>query len=486
MFFRNLLLILIVSFVIADAKAQQFSGLKVGDYIGLNSIDLNPALSRTSSLQWDLNIVGLGLDISNNLLEFPKTSFISFLSSRKSMIENNFDEALEDSDHIESMLGLRFLNNENTRAHLELEVLGPGIMIQTEKISFSLFSKFRAFTHINDVPNFARSVYISDLNSGDSFELKESNLSYMDWREIGLSISTSFNIDDYSSIHMGSSVKKLDSYNVLYIKSNQANTATKFNDSIHFENANFENAFFSGLDYDEELQSYNYDNQKVGQGYAIDIGFIYQWKQSRYSDRNQKIGISFTDIGVINYQENGLYQHITLIDGVIEKSKFLDENLITELQKELEIDDKNYISLSNKQSINTPGLMQVFMDTPLTKNWNLRVSIRENIPLFSPIERPSIIMATGYYDRKWIGASFPVSIHNHQYLRLGAALRLGPLSIGTDNLVPIFLPTSLRAFNGYFTLKLNSDMFSFLKRTSYYKGPKSKQGSSKVKCYEWH
>ena len=479
------LVILLLSFTVLHLNAQQYSGLKVGDYGGIYSIHSNPAAIRTSAYKWDLSIIGAGTDISNNLVELPKTSFISFLSTRSSQIENQLKIGVEDIDDIESQLGLHFLNHQNTRSHLDLEILGPGLMIQTDKISIGLYSKMRAFAHINDIPNFAQAIYIEDLNSQDVFTFPNSNFSYMDWREIGLTLSTSLAIDDYSTVHLGATIKKLDSYNMFFGKSNQDTQAIKLRDSIYLENANFEYALFSGVDYDEESASYTYDHQVRGSGYAMDIGFIYQWRQSKYSDKNHKIGISVSDIGFIDYNENGNYQHITIQDGYILKSKFLDENFITELQKELEIDDKIYISNTQNHSVHTPAILQAFYQFPLQKNWNVTVSVQERIPFYSPIERASIMMATAHYDHKWIGASFPVSLYNHQYVRLGAAARIGPLIIGTDNVIPIFLPTSLRAFNGYIALRINSEMFSFLKRKSFYKSPKSQQGSSKVKCYEF-
>lgn len=482
---KNLLIILFCS-LFTTLHSQQFSGLKVGSYSGIHSIHANPASIRTSNLKWDLSIAGAGLDVSNNLLEFPSTSFIAFYNNTTDQISQNFDEAIKDSDQIESLLGLRFLSNNNSRAHLDLEVFGPGFMIQTSKMSIGVYSKFRAFSHINDIPNFSQSNEISDLTSGDNFDFPESDLSYMDWIEIGLSLSTTLTLDDYSALHLGGNLKKLDAYNVFYSSSNQPTKAIKWQDSLYIENGNFEYALFTGLDFDETSEEYSYDHQKSGSGWAFDLGFIYEWKQSRYSNRNQKIGLSVADIGMINYTAFGHFQQINIDDGFILRSQFLDEHLITELQKELEIEDKELLTFSNQRRIKTPGILQVFYDTPLHNNWNLRISIKENIPAISPVERASVIMATGYYDHKWVGASFPVSLYNHQYLRVGTALRLGPLSFGTDNLIPIFLPTNLRAFNGYIALKLNSEMFSFLKRTAYYKNPKSKQGSSDVKCYEFH
>ncbi len=479
------LLILLLSFSFIYLHAQQYSGLKVGDYGGIYSIHTNPAAVRTSVYKWDLSIIGAGLDISNNLLEFPSTSFISFLSGHSSEIQNQLQMGVEDINEIESQFGLRFLNHQNTRSHLDLEILGPGIMIQTDKISIGLYSKVRAFAHVNDIPNFSQAKYIADLNSQDDFTFPKANFSYMDWREIGLSLSTSITIDDYSTIHLGGTLKKLDSYNLFYARSNQDTRATKLRDSIYIENGNFEYALFSGVGYDEEISSYSYDHQVRGGGIAIDLGFIYQWRESQYSDRNHKIGVSVSDIGSINYNSNGHYQHITLQDGYIVKNKFLDENFITELQKEIEIDDKNYIDNTQNRSVNTPAILQAFYQFPLQKNWNVSVAIQESIPFYSPIERNALIMATAYYDRKWIGASFPLSLYNHQYLRVGATARIGPLIIGTDNLIPMILPTHLRAFNGFIALRINSDMFSFLKRKSYYNSPKSKQGSSKVKCYEF-
>ena len=112
------------------------------------------------------------------------------------------------------------------------------------------------------------------------------------------------------------------------------------------------------------------------------------------------------------------------------------------------------------------------------------ISIRENIPNISPLERSSYISATAQYNYKWWGLTVPLSVYNHSALRLGTALRLGPLTLGTDNLVPLILPTNLRAANFYFSLNINSSMLDFLCGRSNRSKSKGKSPSIKnVKCY---
>ena len=49
------------------------------------------------------------------------------------------------------------------------------------------------------------------------------------------------------------------------------------------------------------------------------------------------------------------------------------------------------------------------------------------------------------YERRWLAVSLPVTVNSYESVHLGVAARLGPLTIGTDNLTSLF---GSQDFNG--------------------------------------
>ena len=59
------------------------------------------------------------------------------------------------------------------------------------------------------------------------------------------------------------------------------------------------------------------------------------------------------------------------------------------------------------------------------------------------------------FEHRWFGASLPVVIYNYEKFRLGVAVRLAYLTIGTDHLVSLFKSNEFTGTSFYVALKFN-------------------------------
>ena len=470
-------------FLSTNLSSQDYKGLRIGPFAGINGTFSNPAYARTSATSWDLNLISTGTDLSNNYFHFNNTSAIGLLNRRQDLI-NKIETGVDNADQIAETFNISYSDKNNTRAHFQSEVVGPSFILHLNKWSIGVYNKASILFHMNDFPNFNLSNGIADLGFNEEFDFPEGDFSILSLAEAGLSISRTIEAGNYSYLHIGSNLKLYRAYDLISASSEISSTASKLENAVHFDDAEFEAAYFSGLSIDTETNQTTYSPTQKGTGAGIDIGFIYEMKQSNFDNGGLKLGVSFHDLGFINFSD-GYFHHFTIDDGIISNAEFLDESYTAELLKELDIADKNYIEVAQVKRIATPATVNFLVEYAYSSNLLFNVTVRENLPTGSPVEKASFLSASAQYNKKWLGVTVPLSLYNHEVLRLGTGVRLGPLTLGTDNIIPLLLPVNLRAINFYMGLSLNSSMFNFRKRDKgSYRKEKSKNGNTKnVKCY---
>ena len=75
------------------------------------------------------------------------------------------------------------------------------------------------------------------------------------------------------------------------------------------------------------------------------------------------------------------------------------------------------------------------------------------------IERSDLIALTPRFETKWFEIGIPVSLYRWNDLNLGTYIRLGPLTVGTENLNSWVIPGKFEGSDIYLSLKINSAMF---------------------------
>jgi len=92
--------------------------------------------------------------------------------------------------------------------------------------------------------------------------------------------------------------------------------------------------------------------------------------------------------------------------------------------------------------------------------------------------RSNSLNVTGVYDRKHFSAFLPVTLYNYNDLRVGAAIRLGPLTIGSDHIMSFFKQTDLSGTDVYVNLQVYPfELFGEGKKSG------GKNSKKNVSCY---
>ena len=115
-----------------------------------------------------------------------------------------------------------------------------------------------------------------------------------------------------------------------------------------------------------------------------------------------------------------------------------------------------FLELLNKMSL--PTFMSVQFDYNL---WASRVYVNGTIIQGIPAGRRTFgvrhansLSVTPRYESYWIELALPFSLYEYRYPQMGAAVRLGPLTVGTDKLISWISRTDLYGADIYMHLKI--------------------------------
>jgi len=106
----------------------------------------------------------------------------------------------------------------------------------------------------------------------------------------------------------------------------------------------------------------------------------------------------------------------------------------------------------------TPSKMNLFVDYNVAKGFY--VSFLSEISLYNRNNPYKVVgintfQLTPRYDFKWIGFALPISYVQNSGFHLGLGIRLGPVFVGSSNLLDIFtVGNEINKFNAYFGFRI--------------------------------
>ncbi|MFN5054495.1 MAG: hypothetical protein ACK5EP_00410 [Bacteroidota bacterium] len=223
-------------------------------------------------------------------------------------------------------------------------------------------------------------------------------------------------------------------------------------------------------------------------GASIDMGAEWLIKSNKESDwfyegldynYKWKIGLSLLDLGYANYQyypesvkTNGIKEDMTpeiLLDkfiGVIDNIASFNDTVSTVVQ--------SFTKLNGNFKIFHPARWLLNIDRRITGNFFMNVAA--NIPI-SFVNRNAnyvlndagIFSFTSRYEGERVGLYLPVMYNTKTKLNIGAAVRMGPVIVGLNNLNVFNNKVSLQNSSGYMSLlirvkpKVKKPNFDFIK-----------------------
>ncbi len=420
--------------------SQVPSALIISPYAGMDRVRFNPALGISSAYQWDATLVGghlfaktdYGFLRSANLINFINRSSDALLIDARTDIPESSDRPIVifDEDGGSKSFFLSGLIN------------GPSFSFALgDQTRVGLFSNIRLHASSTSIPeNFG----IYELNQSyqtDIVNLEQGVASFASWIEIGGHLSK--RIDELS---FGVNIKLLRPTEGGYINS-KGSAQYNFIDSI----LTIANPPAIELAYTtSSINSNSLQTDINGGGIGLDIGVAY------HSDF-WSAGASITDIGALRYKTNVEIYTTELLSALTEirTQDYRDFSTLRDLIDQFQNDQNLMPDNFGVFSVGLPTRLSLFGDYSYDERISVSGVINQRLPLFpNSLAANNSLVVTPRYETSLFSYYLPITLLEYSSVSIGSAVRIGPLTIGTDHLPSVFINSDFNGSDLYFNLKI--------------------------------
>ena len=466
---RYMLLFIVSASCIGTLHAQFFLGLRGSPYGGVTNVDYNPAIAN-SPFFIDINLFAAAATVNNNYIGMDRRAILH---------PSLFNDPNFQQDHLRERI-----NGRNKNAYAGAQLTGPLSFMFSFGKKGNRNKNAVAFTyHANVIGNadnvnetLARIAYyglgVNAQNAthflGQNLYNANLNLKAAAWNDYGITYSRVILDKGANLVKVGGTIKLLQPLAGSYGQINNLNYKWSEYGQLSIYRTSVSYAYSEGL-----ISSKGYSAQAVRQalpgylnnmfGYkngpptvAADMGAIYEWRPDRkkYSadlncdcqnlkerDRYKlAVGFSIIDFGALRFKR-GQYSenfYANINNWNVAGDKFpngvqsLDDTIRARFKT---LPGKNYFTLW------LPTRINIFIDYNIYKDFGITLGTMVS-PDMSPnhnmLQQVTTISVTPKFDNKWVGVYLPLSYDIYGNFSLGATLRVGPLIIGTQDLLGLF------------------------------------------------
>lgn len=460
---------LLVLTTIKVVNSQEMIGVTFGNFSSITSAVVNPALMTGSKAYININIFSSDIFVKNNWAYIPKE-----------------DKTFWDLITLDTLIpqygkwkynGL-YTYHQNTNPvniYQSTRMLGPSFVIQNGAHAFGLSLSLRSQTSATniayEIPVFMYETMTYEELQNIVFDDKDFNFSSLTWSELAASWAWDFVRPYKAKLTFGVNLKLNLAHDGAYAVNNHAKYIVYNPKTIQIYNYDAEIAYALPINYDStNIIIEGPIIQGIGTG--IDLGFVYtRMKSSIYSrggsrncskpyeDYIYRIGVSIVDIGAVSFNKNAQKHRFNDVGVYWTQFDTLEYNSfntsIQALSKAL-YGDPNQSKTADNFSIPLPTSLSVQFDAHITRNMYLSALVMQPL-VFSKRQllRPVQYAITPRFENDYFALSMPISLSQYKYLRLGTAIRIGPLTVGSERLGTLLGISDLDGMDLYVSLKFS-------------------------------
>jgi outer membrane protein OmpA-like peptidoglycan-associated protein len=461
-----------------QARSQDFTGFNQSNYAGVTGVYQQPASIVDSRMKFDMNLIGVNIGAYNNYLGVKRDAF----KKQGSWSDPTFP-AFQDTMFQEHYLIPK--NNGKDKAFMvNNRIAMPSFMININKRNaIALTWNIRNYVNVDgvsqDLATLAYNEFVYPSLWVTNLQNKNLSVQEMSWAEYGLTFAHVFKDDNEHYFKGGVTVKLLRGIQSAYMFANDLkyNFQTDTTVSIFQSHINYghsDNFEFGNQSLNGGASAYSFDYSQSYPGFGFDVGLVYEWRPKYnsyeygkekerdmyFEDRSKtkyklKIGLSATDIGSIKFKKGSVSNDFNANVGYW-NLKPIQPNTIGELDDTLAARFGS-TGGSKTYKMNLPTAFSAQIDYNLGKNFYLNLTpyialqFKKND---TKIHDWSSITFTPRWDHKWFGAFIPFQYSFLSGPKVGLAVRLGPLVIGTTNLTPLVSKANVYGADLYALLKV--------------------------------
>jgi hypothetical protein len=421
---------------ISSSKAQSFIGGSMGGRTGVHYLLTNPAGITGSKMKLDVNLFSASGIISNDYVSVDLTDL------------DNFDQGFFRSNSLDT--SPEPLNNFVGN----LDFLGPSAIFNLdERNSVGLSTRVRAFFNLNNIGGDFYQVISDEDSNIENFNLSMEDLRGLIhvWGEVGASYGRVLMETDDHVLRGGVTLKYLFGAGGAYGSSSILGANYSSSNDLISTAGDLQYGYTSGFDSEDV----NFSD--VSSGFGADLGFIFEIRESEYSDSYQlndhklRLGLSVMDIGSINYKSSHRFSYNA--DATIPVDEFLNKDLD-------QVFEENYqgSEFTEDTRFGLPSSLQLMADYHIHSlfyvNLQGSLSIKDHgeIPVSKIMNQVTI---TPRFETRWLSVYSPVSFREYSSgIYWGLGVRVGPLMVGSGSLITNLISKNSQSADAYIGLKV--------------------------------
>lgn len=455
---QTLLLFLTALSAPVTTWAQSFLGYEHSLYAGIVGASYNPASLADNPYSMDILIVGLDVEAANNYVGVKRKDFRNpaFGTQNLYLRERNTKKAV-------------FFRNE---------ILLPGIMFSNEKYGWGIDMKVRTYANVDGVEQPLAHILATGFQDASDYNVHRVNrhigMNTLSWFELGGTYARTMWKGAEHYVSIGVRPKFLLGLAAGYAFINTAGYEF-FNDTtLALYEADAEFGHSDHFAFDENLQpSYRF---KFNPGFGLDIGIIYEHRpEAMQKDKKDKprpwpgfrdrpaykyrLGASITDLGIIRFRSGAFTDHYSMSASAWDiGGDALDYTSPGALYSNFTLNNHGQQE-GQPFWMRLPLALNLFGDYNVGNNFYVNAQSYTALYLrgtnFKKVHELTRISVTPRWETRWFGVWAPVSFTRMGTVSLGTGVRLGPLVIGTTDILNLaFRGKTIYNADIYFALKV--------------------------------
>lgn len=449
---------LVVILIGIQVKAQEQQGLRLGRYPGIYQLALNPAAVPNRT---EISLVSLGAFLDNNMAGVKNTSLLDL--ARRGPDAPWHWPGRNDSTGIEPPAGVPqdtlygvYLPTRNNRnyAYGQVRVEGPGAIIALgDQHSVGLAFRWRAMGSSFDVADDMTPIRHYQQPFFSEYTSAPFDFAFLNWTEVALHYAYR-RATANGQFNIGVAVKPIFAYTGGYVNSQSPITLSQRpNDQILI------NGLQGDLGFAVWQRQTNGKSQASvnGTGIGLDIGF-----QLSGPEQNWQLGLAILDLGSIRLNKNTSYYEINQTNAAFLTGADYDQavertnpELAVRVLSEQLFGDPDTTLRGNSFTMKLPTTLSFTGTVAVGGPFHLNALVQ--YPLGSApqqIQRPALASIVPAWENGLFALRLPVSYVAWQDLNVGLAMRIGPLTLGSDNVRSLFFKHTFTGTDFYAALHI--------------------------------
>lgn len=443
---RKITLLIIAGglFITSLSSQNSFNAIKTSKRGGILTTLINPADLAGMPQKFDLNIIGVDMNVSNNTVN------LTDIGSTDSLKERLFNKATA----------------EGLSMRVNADIVGPSIAIAlNKKTTVGLITRGRIMVAGNrlDVA-LVKSILDGTIADNVSLPYNSPSINYMNanafsWAELGAVGATEIYKDKHHSLKIGGTIKVL--FSGAYANTYVNNFKFRLYKDAATNKPMIDNASGDlGIEYtgsSDPLKDMSKNIIGGPSGLAFDAGVSYQLRNTKNGNYIVKLGASILDIGSMRYQLDRNNSRLFSInrgphDPTAVQGNNLDEiiNSIKANGIATEIPTDTNIIVNLPMAYNFLADVNIWKPFFVTLNMQRRATNAENARSMQALNYFTI---TPRIATRFVEIYVPFSFTDVQGTTVGAGLKLGPLYAGSSSLISAMASNENKAVDFHFGLR---------------------------------